>query len=429
MSSRREFLKVTAAGVGGLLVGAAAGWSLKPAEVKEVPVETQPQPSGEKLKAAWIYVGLIGDYGWTHAHDVGRKEAEKAFPWLETNYVENIDEGKTEGAIEEFINQGYKVIFTTSFDHMNPTFNAATQYPDVFFFHCSGYKRRANMATYFADLYQTYYLNGLMAGALTKSNKIGYVAAHLIPEVIRHINAFSIGISEVNPEAEVYVIEIGAWFAPDKAQDAASTLVDQIGADVLSFTEDTPSTIQFAQSYYEQNGVKIPVFSHYSPMYSYGKDVVPSGQVVRWGPLYKDILAKVYSGLYTTKNLENVDYWYLLDTGAVDVGAQSYDDSLWISPEYKPVFTGTTVTDKLTGETMSLMDLIELRYNQMKDVNMAFDPFTGPLKGRWWLGSSGTVLGKDYSNGDVVEVPAGIRLGHDDLWNMGWFLENVIVQE
>ena len=164
-------------------------------------------------------------------------------------------------------------------------------------------------------------------------------------------------------------------------------------------------------------------------MYSYGKDVVPSGQVVRWGPLYKDILAKVYSGLYTTKNLENVDYWYLLDTGAVDVGAQSYDDSLWISPEYKSVFTGTSVTDKLTGETMSLMDLIERRYYQMKDVNMAFDPFTGPLRGRWWLGSGGTVLGRDYSNGDVVEVPAGIRLGHDDLWNMGWFLENVVVQE
>jgi simple sugar transport system substrate-binding protein len=428
MSSRRDFLKYSVIGAGSFVLGTGLGWSIKQPE-KVVIEKPRPQPVKEELKAAWIYVGPIGDYGWTHAHDVGRREAEEAFPWLETGYVENIDEAKTEGAIQQFIDQGYKVIFTTSFDHMNPTFNSAAQNRDIIFFHCSGYRRRDNMGTYFADLYQIYYLNGLMAGALTKSNKIGYVAAHLIPEVIRHINAFTIGASEVNPNITMYVIEIGAWFAPDKAKEAAATLVEQLGADVLAFTEDTPSTIQFAQSYFEEKGIVVPVFSHYSPMYEYGRDVVPSGQLVRWGPLYKDILAKVYSGLYTTNNLENVDYWWLLNSGSVDLGAETYGDSLWISPKFEDSFRNTVVTDKLTGESLSLYQLIEKRYSQMKDNNLPYEPFTGPLRGRWWLGSSGTVLGKEYSKDDTVTIPQGIRLGHYDLWNMGWFLENVVVQD
>ncbi len=432
MTDRRDFLKLAGSFIVGLAIGGAAGYSLAPKEEVTVPTgptETTPVEKEEALKAAWIYVGPIGDLGWTHAHDVGRKEAEQAFDWLETDCVENITEEKTEGAIEQFINKGYKVIFTTSFDHMNPTYRAAEKYPDVMFFHCSGYKRRANMATYFADLYQCMYINGLMAGALTKTNKIGYVAAHLIPEVIRHINAFTIGINEVNPDAEVYVIKIGQWFAPEKAREAASTLVEQFNVDVLAFTEDSPATIQYAQELFEEKNKEVPVFSHYSPMYEFGKDVVVSGQVARWGVIYKDILAKVYAGFYTTTNLENVDYWYLLSNDAVDVGAQSYYDELWINPKYETEFSKITVHEKYTGEAMSLLDLIKLRYQQMKDVNPTFDPFTGPLKGKWWLGEGGTVLGKEYKTGDIVDIPTGVRLGHDDLWNMGWFLENVIVQE
>jgi len=440
MVDRRDFLKYTGLGIVAFALGAGVGYTLKPTGVGEgaktvtvtktqkfTETVTQTVTGAEKLKAAWIYVGPISDYGWTHAHDIGRKEAETAFPWLETSYVENIDEAKTRGAIEQFISEGYKVIFTTSFDHMNPTFEAAKDHSDIVFFHCSGYKRRDNMGTYFADLYQAYYLNGLMAGALTKTNKIGYVAAHLTPEVIRHINAFAIGIKEVNPDAKVYVIKIGAWYAPDKAREAAATLVENY-CDVLAFTEDSPSTIQFAQSYYEDTGKLIPVFSHYSPMYEYGKDVVVSGQVVRWGKIYIDILSKVYSGFYTTKNLKDVDYWWLLDTGAVDVGAKTYDDQLWINSKFKTKFDGFTVTEKYTGSSMSLTELIEYRYSQMKDRNMVFDPFTGPLSGTWYLSEGGTVLGKEYSPGDPVEIPKGVRLGHDDLWGMGWFVDNVIIQ-
>lgn len=285
------------------------------------------------------------------------------------------------------------------------------------------------MGTYFADFYQVYYLNGLVAGALTKTGKVGYVAAHLIPEVIRHINAFTIGINEVNPDAKVYVIRIGAWYAPDLAREASATLVEQIGCDVLGFTEDTPATIEYAQSLYEERGVLVPVFSHYSPMYEYGRDVVVTGQVVRWDKIYRDILVKVYAGQYTSRNLENVDYWYLLDSDAVGLGGISYDDRIWINDKFKPALSRVEITEKYTGRRMNILELIDYRYWRMADPNIPFEPFTGPLTGRWWFEVSMEVLGEKKSKGDRVVIPPGIRLGHRDLWDMGWFLDSVIVQE
>jgi simple sugar transport system substrate-binding protein len=250
----------------------------------------------EKIRAAWIYVGPVEDFGWTYMHDVGRRVVANLFKdWLETTYMESISKEKTAAAIDQLIKQGYNVIFTTSFDHMDPTYDKAHEYPDAVFFHCSGYKRAPNMGTYFADLYQVYYLNGLMAGALTKTGKIGYIAAITIPEVIRHINAFAIGAIEtgtlLNKNITVYVIEIGEWFNPDKARAAAKTLVD-MGVDVLAFTEDSTATVEFAETMYKQ-GKEVYVFSHYSPMYEYGPNSVVSGQLVRWEVIYSDILTKI----------------------------------------------------------------------------------------------------------------------------------------
>jgi len=400
MSTRRDFLKMAGALIVGLAVGGGIGYSLAPKQAPTKPLKPAPPVTKEKtIKAAWIYVGPISDYGWSHAHEIGRRECEKTFSWLESICVENITREKTTGTIEELISKGYTVIFTTSFDHMEPTYLMAQKYPDIMFFHCSGYKRRANMATYFADLYQCYYINGLIAGALTKTNKIGYVAAHLIPEVIRHINAFTIGINEVNPKAKVYVIEIGQWYYPKGAREAASTLVEQIGVDVLAFTEDSPATIQYAEELYKEKKKLVPVFSHYSPMYNYGPDVVVSGQVAWWAAIYKDILSKVYAGMYTPHNLENVDYWWLLSEGAVDVGMTSYHPSNppEINSKFLPILSNITIREKYTGEVMSVVDLVKLRYNQMKNGNIDFDPFTGPLKGKWWLGEGGECLGKKYS--------------------------------
>jgi len=429
----------------------------------QVPAYTVP----EKIKAAWIYVGPVGDFGWSYMHDVGRRVTAELFKdWLETTYVENVRADQAPAVIDELVKKGYTVIFTTSFDFMDQTFDKAKQYPNILFFHCSGYKRWKNMGTYFADLYQIYYLNGLMAGALTKTGKLGYVAAHTIPEVVRHINAFAIGAKEVGAQLgkniTVYVIEIGEWYNPDKARAAAKTLVEQFNVDVLIFTEDSTAVVVFAQDLYKQ-GKEVYVFSHYSPMYEWGPDVVVSGQLVRWEVIYTDILAKVKAGIYRPDNLENVDYWYLLNAGAVDLGAHVYPNGsvMHINPKFIPKLKEAKVKDVLTGEVVSVYDLVMRRYQQMKEAPLLqplqgqalthlleslekvetgakyvpaapiapiFEPFTGPLKGYCLpeRGYSRFCTGKPgYAE---VNIPSGERLTHDDLWNMDFFVSWVAYQ-
>ena len=211
------------------IVSSAATWAVASSIMPTSP--PKPEAPTEYAKAAWIYVGPVGDYGWTHAHDVGRRYVAELFPWLETHGVESVSEADCPSVIDDLVASGYNVIFTTSFGFMDATIDAGKKYPDVIFFHCSGYKRWSNVGTYFAEFYQLYYLNGLMAGALTNTGKAGYVAAHPIPEVIRHINAFAIGFAEVaqqryergelpNPP-EVHVVWIHAWYDPTKARQAA----------------------------------------------------------------------------------------------------------------------------------------------------------------------------------------------------------------
>ncbi|MCG8530740.1 MAG: BMP family ABC transporter substrate-binding protein, partial [Desulfovibrionales bacterium] len=178
--------------------------------------------ASKKLKAGFVYIGPVGDYGWSYAHDLGRKYAEKQFPWLDTVIVESVGESDSARIIDRLVRQQKcDVVFATSLGYMDDTFKAAKRYPDKTFMHCAGFKRGKNMGTYFGDLYQMYYLNGLMAGALTKSNKIGYVAAFPIPELVRHINAFALGARAANPKVEVDVKWIYAWYGPDKAKEAA----------------------------------------------------------------------------------------------------------------------------------------------------------------------------------------------------------------
>jgi simple sugar transport system substrate-binding protein len=419
----------------------------------------------EKIKALFIYVGPIGDAGWTYMHDIGRKFVQSLFSdWLETTYVENVKADEVVKYADLYVPQGYNVIFTTSFDFMDDTIKAAEKYPNIMFFHCSGYRRRSNVGTYFADLYQIYYLNGLMAGALTKTGQIGYVAAYLIPEVVRHINAFAIGAREVGEalgkNITVHVIEIGAWYDPTKAKQAADTLVKQYNVDVLAFTEDSTAIPEYA----EEN--KIYVFSHYGPMLKYAPTMTVSGQLVRWEMIYADILVKIKTGVLRPDNLENVDYWYLLSSGAVELGADIDEKGkpVMINPIYEQTLKNIMVTDKLTGEKLSVYDLVMKRYWQMKmgvtvlplqfsalthkyenleSISMAwggkigarpypiapeFDPFIGPLKGWCLVGGDKaySTYCKAKSAGETVTIPAGVRLGHDDLWNMDYLLDIVV---
>jgi len=394
-----------------VLIALGVGLGFVVASYYYKPQMITPSPQQEELRVLFIYVGPIGDLGWTHAHDVGRRYVESLLPWVKTRYLESVDPAK---AFDEISTQVrvFKphIVFTTSYDFMDATVKAAQTYRDVIFFHCSGDKRDINLGTYFADLYQAYYINGLMAGALTKTGKIGYVAAHLIPEVIRHINAFTIGAietgSQLGKNITVYVIEIGAWYNPEKARAAASVLVERYGVDVLVFTEDSSAIVEYAESLYKA-GRQIYVFGHYSPMYKYGPDVVVSGQLVNWGPIYLDIVMKVRAGVYNTTNLKNVDYWWLLAQNAVDVGA---DFGLFVNPKFKDELEQIKVVDKVDSKTKSVYQLALDRYNAMKESNVGFDPFTGPL----------------YDTESRLRVPEGVRMRYYDIWYIDWFVKGVV---
>lgn len=356
--------------------------------------------AGKTLKAGFIYVGPVGDFGWSNAHDIGRKYVESKFPWLKTVYIESVPEGDVERYIDRLINEEKcDIVFTTSFGFMDGTVAAAKKYPDKIFMHCSGYKREKNLGTYFAELYQAYYLNGLMAGALTKSGKIGYIGAHPIPEVVRHINAFALGVKEANPNGKVYVRWLFSWYDPAKAKEAAESLISE-GVDALAFTEDSTAVVDVGQEH-TKNGKQIYVFSHYSPMQKFGSDTVVSGQLVDWGIMYEEILRRVY-----TNTWDNRDYWWLMKEKACLLGGEFGQH---INPKFVDQLKSIYINDLIFGK-ISVYDLIMKRISQMSEPTVLFDPFTGPIK----------------DNKGILKIATGVRASYDLLWNIDWFVSNVV---
>ena len=346
-----------------------------------------------KLKAAFIYIGPPGDYGWTYAHEQGRLALEKA-TGIETIKVESVPEAQAGPFIDQVVKDGTKIVFTTSFGYMDGTVEAAKKYPDVIFAHASGFKRAPNLLTYFADFYQLYYLNGMMAGALSKTGKLGYVGAFPISEVKRHINAFALGARAVNPKATVNVRWINAWFDPNKAKEATEALLAE-GNDVFAFTEDTPTVVQTAAA----KGALS--FSHYSPMQKFAPKNVISGQIADWSGIYIDIVKKVQAGTYTTKNLENVDYWWKLADKGVALGGE-------IGQPINPVFIDPLKAKKIGSS--NVYDLVNLRLRQMNAAKPSFDPYKGPIKDR---------------NG-VVRIPAGKTASIGELNSIEWAAQGVV---
>src|SRR6185295_9887062 len=358
----------------------------------------KPAAAEKKIKACFIYVGPVGDLGWSNAHDEARRLAEKAIPGLETQFVEAVPEAQGLPVIDRLVQQGCKVIFTTSFGYMDHTVEAAKKYPDVVFGHATGFKRGPNLATYMADFYQVYYLNGLMAGALTKSGKVGYVGAFPIPELKRHISAFALGVRAARPDAVVNVKWISSWFSPQKAREAAEALMVE-GNDLLAFTEDTATVVQVAAR------KKIPSFSHYSPMYRFAPDYAVSGQLVHWEKIYIDFLSKVRDGTYGPGKLKDVDYWWLLKEGAVEMGAQP---GMPINPKYVGALKKAQMT--VGGKQVAVYDRVMELLKDMQSPSPKFDPFDGPIKDR---------------NG-VERVPAGRHMTVEELGSMQWVAPGVV---
>ncbi|MFB6110142.1 MAG: BMP family ABC transporter substrate-binding protein, partial [Halodesulfurarchaeum sp.] len=198
--SRRDVLK----GVGGAGIAGLAGCT-------GGPNGTATTTQSAEVRAAWLYNTSIGSNGWTYEHHQGLKAAKEQFDWLETSYTEEVNPDDTQQICAEYAENGYDIIYGTSFGFMDGMFNAAKEYPDTLFDHCSGFKSRENMGRYFARLYQGFYLGGIAAGRVTESNTLGFVGAFPIPEVVRWINAWTIGAASVNPDVTVKVRWLNTW--------------------------------------------------------------------------------------------------------------------------------------------------------------------------------------------------------------------------
>ncbi len=267
------------------------------------------EPSAEDpFRIAFVYVAPIGDLGWSFAHDQGRLHVEEEFgDIVETAFVENVPEGaESERVIRDFAQKGYDLIFTTSFGYMDPTITVASEFPETQFVHVSGYKTAENVSTIFGRMYQPRYLSGIAAGAATESNTVGYVAAFPIPEVIRGINAFTLGVREANPEAEVRVVWTNTWFGPPQEKEAAEALL-AAGADVIAQHQDTTEPQKAAA---DSGGLSI---SYNSDMSSIVGDTVLTGPVWNWGGKYVEITRAVIDDTYSG----NESYWGGLSDGIV----------------------------------------------------------------------------------------------------------------
>lgn len=363
-----------------------------------IPTVGSSQRNIEDLRIAFFYVGPVGDYGFSYAHDLGRQALLERFPDLHTTFVESVPEADVEPFVDQMVADGYNVIIATSFGFGDGILAAAERYPDVIFAHATGVQRASNVLTFMADFWQVYYLNGLMAGALTESDQIGYVAAFPIPEVKRHINAFALGAREVNPDAVVNVRWLYSWFEPAGAQEATQALMSE-GSDVFAFTEDTPTVVQVAAT----RGY--PSFSHYASMVPFSPDTVVSGQLVKWETILIDVVEKILDGTYTPGNLAEVDYFWGLAEGAVEAGAEP---GMLINPAYEERLRARMVEHPEFG-TISVYDLVERRLAQMSVSPVEFEPFTGPL-----LDRRGNVV---YDEGQSATI--------EELLSMEWAAENV----
>ena len=261
----------------------------------------------DPVKVGFVYVGPTGDHGWTYMHDIGRQAIVKELgDQVETTYVENVKYGPdAERVMRQMALQGVDIIFATSFGYMESMLNVAKEFPDVKFEHATGYKTAENMSVYSSKFYEGRYVQGVIAGHMSKTGKAGYIASFPIPEVIRGINAFYLGASSVNPDFDIDVVWVNTWYDPGKEADAAKVLISQ-GADIITQHTDSPAALQVADA----AGVK--AFGQASDMIMFAPNTQLTAILDLWGPYYVERVKAVSDGTWETK-----DTWGGMDTGMV----------------------------------------------------------------------------------------------------------------
>ncbi len=326
------------------------------------------------FKAAWIYVGPHNDGGWSQAHDMGRLAAQKALgSKVQTTYKENVPEGpQVAQVIESLIRDGNKIIFATSFGYQPAMVAAAKKHPDVKFEMATGYLTSKNMAVYYGAGEDAIYLSGIAAGAATKTGTVGYVVPFAIPEVIRHTNAFALGVQKAHPGAKVKIIWTNSWFSPDKEKKAAESL-HSAGADVIGQNVDSPSAGQYSES------AGIPWVGYDSNAMKFAPKSWLTGAVYNWGPYYAKRTAAAMNGTWKTGS------YY----------GNMKDGFTLLAPFGKNV---SAATKKLIARQRAL--IISGKWNE----------FSGPV----------------YDQAGKLRIKAGARASIGDLMSMNYLVKGVI---
>jgi simple sugar transport system substrate-binding protein len=264
----------------------------------------------DKLKVGFVYVGPVGDFGWSYEHDQGRQAVVEALgDKVETSFVESVPEGAdAERVMTQMALSGHKLIFTTSFGYMDPTLNVAAKFPDVKFEHATGFKRADNVSTYSARFYEGRSVIGHIAGHMTETNTIGYIASFPIPEVIRGINSAYLAAKAVNPDVQMKIVWVFTWFDPGKEADAATALIGQ-GADIIMQHTDSPAAMTIA----EEKGIL--AFGQASDMKQFGPNARLSSIIDDWAPYYIDRTQAVLDGTWAS-----TDTWDGINEGMVAIG-------------------------------------------------------------------------------------------------------------
>jgi len=263
----------------------------------------------DKVKAAFVYVGPTGDHGWTYRHDIGRQQVEEAFgDRVETTFIESVPEGAdAERVMTQLAMQGNDIIFATSFGYMDPLMSVAKKFPNVKFEHATGYKQSENAANYGLKLYQARHVQGIIAGMMTKTNTICYIASFPIPEVMREINTFYLGAKKMNPDVDLKITWVYTWYDPGKEKDAAVAMIQQ-GCDIVAQHTDSPAPLQAA----EEAGVL--GFGQASDQMKFAPNAQLTATIDNWGPYYIRKVGQVLDGTWETG-----DYFGHMNEGAVQM--------------------------------------------------------------------------------------------------------------
>ena len=383
---KRQLFKL--AGAAALSLAALAGCGKKdeapvaaaPAPAAE-PAASAAAPAAEPLKAAWIYVGPVGSAGWSYAHDLGRKAVEAEFgDKIKTTFVESVPEGAdAERVLRDLVGQGNKIIFGTSFGFMEPMLKVAKDFPDVKFEHATGYKTADNMNVYDSRFYQDTYLAGIIAASVSKTGTLGFVGSFPIPEVLRNINAFTLGAQTVNPKIKTKVVWVNTWYDPPKETEAAQALLDG-GADVLLQNTDSTAVLQTADKAGKH------AFGWDSDMSAFGGKAHLASAIADWSHYYKKTVQAVLDGSWKGNQITR---WGV---------PQGQNDLVKLS-------------DDVPADAKAKVEAIKA---QMKDGS--FDVFTGPVvdtSGKERL-AAGTQADDDwmgkidfYVKGVEGKIPAG----------------------